>query len=480
MLEVLPSFLKWFAVAANDNIYRDPSRFSHNEFTNQMVLHPFGVLGLCLAVISLITLSRKHAIIPVVLLLCFIPSAQRILVGTVDFQFLRILGIVGLLRILVKAEYKGVRWKLADLVMLVFVGLPMITVFLRGVGGSFMNVAGQGLDLISMYLIGRCLMRDRAAWGNFALAMVIIGIPVLVAFTFEKFTSRNVFSLFGGVPEFTALRNGKLRAQGAFAHPILAGVWWAAMTPIFLSMYYAHPNRTWGRMIAWFGVPISVTLVMLTASSTPIGGCLLGLGLWLIYPLRKQIVQLRWYIGIVLVALHFISKSGLHGLLMTRFTFVSGSTGYHRYLLIDAAIQRIPEWFLFGTRSTYSWGWGLDDVTCQYVAAAVSGGIILLACLLYMLVASTRAAYSIGQSKGVPSERWRNWLAWGLVSSIAVHALCFLAVTYFGQAIFLYAATTGAAFSLGDLLKAAPAGSRRPLRRKPPEPTIGRRRVAPA
>jgi hypothetical protein len=478
MLEFFPSFFDWFAIAANDDVFRDPSRFSHLEFTNQTILHPLGFTGLCLSLLGLLALPRKQAIIPVIILLCFVPSAQRITVATVDFQFMRILGIFGLIRILARAEYKGVRWKLPDLVMVIFVALPLLTVFPRGVAGSFMNMAGQGLDFFSMYVIGRCLVYNRAAWGNFASAMFIIGIPVMVAFTIEKATSRNFFSLFGGVPEITAVREGKLRAQGAFAHPILAGVWWAAMAPIFFSMYFAHPNHSLGRIIAWIGVPMSVTLALLTASSTPVGGCVIGIGLWLIFPFRKQIIQLRWYIGLGLVALHFISSSGLHGLLLTKFTFVSGSTGWHRYRLIDAALQRIPDWFLFGTRSTYSWGWGLDDVTCQYIAAAVSGGILVLSSLIYLLISSARSAYSISQARNDPKERWRDWLAWGLVSSIAVHAICFVAVTYFGQAVFLFAFTIGAAFSLGDVLKTMPVGSPRPIRGNSSRAIPGRRRVA--
>lgn len=480
MLEFLPSFFEWFAVAANEEVFRDSGRFSHNEYTNQTVLHPLGFSGLCLAVIGLVALPRRLAIIPVILLLCTVPSAQRIIIATVDFSFIRILGIVGMARIVSRAEYKDVRWKRGDIAMMVLVTLPLITVFLRGVGGSFMNVAGQSLDLISMYIIGRCFMYSRAAWGNFAFTMFLVSLPVLLAFAVEKSTARNVFSIFGGVPEITALRQGKLRVQGAFAHPILAGVWWACMVPIFLSMYRAHPSRAYGRLIALVGVPCAVVLVFLTASSTPVGGCLFGLGLWMVFQFRKQIIQARWWIGLVLVVLHFASGSGLHGLMFTKFTFVAGSTGWHRYQLIDAAIQRMPEWFLFGTRSTYHWGWGLDDVTCQYVAAAVSGGIVLLLSLISLLVAAIRSAYSIGQANIGRREIWREWLAWGLVSSVCVHALCFLAVTYFGQAIFLFGFTIGAALSLGDALKSAPAVMSRPVRPGRSRSAVIARRIASA
>ena len=44
----------------------------------------------------------------------------------------------------------------------------------------------------------------------------VVLIPVAIFMTIEKTTGRNYFSMFGGVSTLTAIRDGKLRAQGAF------------------------------------------------------------------------------------------------------------------------------------------------------------------------------------------------------------------------------------------------------------------------
>lgn len=381
-------------------------------------------------------------------LLTCVPASHRLMLGSVDLQFMRILGVVAVLRMLLRGQIQAARWCRFDMLVGLFAFLPVVAAVPRGAGDAIMNLAGQGFDLVSMYLIGRLFIRDRRDWEAFAISGLVISIPVLVSFAVEKTTGRNFFSVFGGVPEYTPIREGRLRASGAFAHPITAGVWWAAMLPIFVSMARTLRSQLAGVSIAFLGGGVSLVLAVLTASSTPIGGVFFGLLLWAVFPIRWSMVRMRWYLIVGLVGLHFVAKSGLHGLLFTRFSFVAGSTGQHRFRLIDAAISRMPEWLFVGTRSTYHWGWGLDDVTCQYVAAAVEGGIIQLALLVLLLWGAISAAWSVGATPA--AAPWQKWTSWGLVVSLAVHGVCFLALTYFGEVVFLWAFSMGAAISLRE------------------------------
>ncbi len=437
----------WLA-QRSDYDFRDPTRFQSGQWKDTMVAHPVTLVAVAGAAAALVWLPRRLAVVPILIILVLIPASHRIVVASIDFQFLRILGLAAMVRFWMRGDFRKVRWNAMDLAVLAFGVIPVFTAIPRGAGQSLMNVAGQGFDLISMYLIGRILMRDRKDWQVFAIANFVLALPVLVAFSIEKSTGRNYFSIFGGVDEITPVRFGKIRAQGAFAHSILAGVWWAALVPIFISMARVAIDRNIGRLLATLGVVISTVLAFLTASSTPIGGLILGLVLWAAFPYRRVLFQLRWWIAVFLVIIHFASKSGLHGLLFTRVSFVSGSTGYHRYRLIQAAIDQLPEWALFGTSSTYHWGWGLDDVTCQYVAAAVTGGLTLLLLLVFLLVRGAGAAWRIGGARS--SSHWESWLSWGIIVSIAVHAICFLAGTYFGEVVFLFWFTIGSAASLGE------------------------------
>ena len=65
----------------------------------------------------------------------------------------------------------------------------------------------------------KCPTRADQMSKMFALCMV--GLAVLILG--EKFSGRNAFAIFGGVPDVAVVRDGVIRCQGPFAHPILAG-----------------------------------------------------------------------------------------------------------------------------------------------------------------------------------------------------------------------------------------------------------------
>ena len=71
--------------------------------------------------------------------------------------------------------------------------------------------------------------------------------------------------------------------------------------------------------------------------------------------------------------------------LLNRIDIVGGSTGYHRYILVDEFIRRFGEWMLVGTKTTVTWGLGLFDLTNQYVVVGVDGGILSLTLFLVVI-----------------------------------------------------------------------------------------------
>ena len=108
-----------------------------------------------------------------------------------------------------------------------------------------------------------------------------------------------------------------------------------------------------------------------------------------------------------------------------------GGTGYHRYLLIDAFIRRFGEWWFVGTRSTAHWGWGLQDVTNQYVLEGVRGGLLTLILFIVVIVLAFR---DVGRLWRVSSrDRYHLALSWGIGVSLFVHCMNFIGVSYFGQ-----------------------------------------------
>jgi hypothetical protein len=140
---------------------------------------------------------------------------------------------------------------------------------------------------------------------------------------------------------------------------------------------------------------------------------------------------IRWGLVLLTIVLQlFMQKPVWH--LLARVDVISGSTGWHRYHLIDECVNHANEWFWIGSNlGTAHWGSGLVDVTNQYVVQCLHGGIGLF--LLFILVIAT-GYQSVGRmlrAAGEDREKLRR--AWALGICLFAHTMNFIAVSYFGQ-----------------------------------------------
>jgi hypothetical protein len=163
---------------------------------------------------------------------------------------------------------------------------------------------------------------------------------------------------------------------------------------------------------------------------------------------------LRWGVFGTLVALHLVMKGPVWHLI-SRIDLVGGSTGYHRYNLIDQTIHRFGEWWLFGTYSTAHWGWFLFDTANMYVNEAVRGGLVTLLLFVAVLVMAFRGVGKIlAESK---DDRGRYLFAWALGVALFAHCMMFIAVSYFGQIIVVWYLLLAAIASLAPSAQAVEA-----------------------
>lgn len=394
--------------------------------------HPLGLAAVLVLGLSILSVPRRFTVIPMFIMACYISSAQRIVIVGFDFDMLRILIAFGMIRVLLRGELTEVKWKPIDGVFLAWaIVFATSFVLLHKAPWAAINRIGFLYNAIGFYFIFRSVVCEDEDIQTLVEAIVFIAIPVAIFFTIEKLTARNAFSLFGGVPQFTEMREGKRRCQGAFSHPILAGVFWAAVLP----WLYAYALQTGNRLKAAIGTICCFVVIFACASSTPIMG--VGLG-WMgmgAFWFRKYIPKLLVLTVLAGTAMHFAMRQPIWHL-MARIDLVGGSTGYHRYHLFDKFIHYWKEWFWLGTKSTAHWGWGLFDITNQYVLMGVRGGILSL--MLFLLLVGM-GFYGLWKHvhllEGQPK---RQILGWGIMTSLFVHSVIFMAVSYFGQIYFLW------------------------------------------
>lgn len=409
-------------------LFQDPEiAQAGSDFGNQTMVHPVGVAALGLMAVLVLLVPRRWACLPVILMLCFIPAGQRIIIATIDFSFMRLLMCVAWTRFFLRGDLRPLVWNHLDRAMVLWALVCVVAGTMLGQTlPVFINRLGIAVDAMMLYFFFRQLVRDYRDMILIATVFMASSFVVLVFFIIENTTSQNMFSVMGGVPQFTESRGGRLRCQGAFAHSILAGCFWACLIPF----YFTRAMRgSW--LFVGASTIVACVIVRLCASSTPILAILFGVCAASLYPIRASLRWLRWLGFGWLLVLHFYLMDMPVWHLLSRVDLVGGSTGWHRYHLVDKFFAFFPEWWLFGTERTGHWGPGLHDVTNQFVAEGIQGGIwrVSLFCVIVWLAYAgiSRSLRLVQGSKGY------KLAAWALGCAMFMHCMNFLGVSYFEQ-----------------------------------------------
>lgn len=415
-----------------------------SQLYNHTMLHPAGLLAVLLLGTLMALAPRRYALIPLLVMIFFVPSAQRIVALSLDFTLLRIMVLFGCARVLLRSEYRGLAPNILDKLVLAWVcSTVVIFTLCDGTLESFVNRLGVAYDAIGMYFIVRCLVRGPGEMLALVRGLALVILPVAAAFAYEMTSGRNIFAFLGGVPEMTVIRQGKLRCQGAFAHPLLAGTLMAALTPLILSLWW-HGRR----VLCVAGVAASVFVIYSTQSTTPLTGLICVGVVFLLFPLRAYTIWLWAGLGALLLVLHFLMNHPVWHLI-TRLDLVGGSTGYYRFLLIDEFFNRFDEWWLLGTRTTdHWWEWGMGDLANQYVLEGVDGGLLTLS--MFLLIIALGYANIAAVLRRSRCQHGVQILAWALFASLSAHVVSFLGVSYFGQTVMGWYLTLGLIASLAS------------------------------
>lgn len=394
------------------------------------------ILTLAMGVVMLF-IRRDRAIVPVLLVACLVTNAQRIVVGGLDFSMLRIVVLFGWARVLSRGETAHYRFHLLDSVLPIWLALGTVAYVLgpRGSVDAFVQRLGVVFDAAGIYFLFRVLLRDLRDVSRTVEAFSWIALAMVVPMVIENLTGRNLFAPLG-VPELTRIRDGRLRCQASFSHPIMAGNFGASTAALVVALWLGYPRQ---RIRHSAALASATAITILSASAGPLMALVAAASGWALWRYRRFMAFFRWGAVAVLVVIHFVREKPVWHLI-GRLSSITGGEGHHRVRLITAFFNHFGEWWLLGTGTTRHWmGSGSRDITNQYLLEGIRGGLATLLCFIAILVVGFR---TVGQSvrralgsKNMPPRECRRaaLLAWGLGVCLAVHSVAFIGVSYFGQ-----------------------------------------------
>lgn len=399
-------------------------------------MNPLAVVLLAACGVAILAVPRRWAAVPLLVGCCYMTKGQAVEVGVASFTVFRLLLVLGLVRVVLCGERIEGGLLLIDKLMgawavwMIFAGFAHE--WKPGSGPVF--AIGTVFDQVQIYALIRIWCRDLGELGGVLKVLGILLVPIACAMLIEKVTARNSFAVFGGVPFETLMREGRLRAQASFRHPILAGTVGATVFPLMVALWRTSP------MSALIGMAACVTMVFASASSGPVMSLIFGLVGLALWRWRWCVRPLLWCGAATYVVLALVMARPPY-YLISRIDISGGSTGYHRAMLIEQTFKHLGEWWLFGTDRTRHWmplqgaiSPEHTDVTNYYIAHGVQGGLPAMLLVIAMLVVAFRWVGAALREAEHVAPGWA-FPIWCLGCGLLAHATTSISVAYFDQSM---------------------------------------------
>jgi len=282
-------------------------------------------------------------------------------------------------------------------------------IYLYGPADGLPSGVAVALDIAIPYLIARVSIRSLTDFRRYLITIspLVLLLAILLpieALTQIRFIREFSIETFGrveanpfGIKNQTRL--GMLRASGPFSHPILAGLFFAGLLPL----YWFSGIRGWPRVAGL----VSGFAAFFTLSSAAVIGMVLFIGLALYDFLRRVVAFLTWpmFMAFSLVAMavvHVASQNGLISVIL-RFTFNPG-TGRYRLLIWEYGSESVAEnpWFGIGFEDWARLPWMSTSVDTFWLALAMRNGLPAAVLLgLVTLLSAIGLAVSARRIRGV-------------------------------------------------------------------------------
>jgi hypothetical protein len=397
--------------------------------------NPTGLAFTVLMGVLLVTLPRRYALIPIIVLTCFMSMGQAIVIMGFHFMMIRILVLFGWARLIVRREVTSLKFNVIDKLLIWWtVSSVLLNTLLWQTLDALTNRLGFAYNALGMYFLFRFLVRDFDDIKRVFKITAFLIAPLAAAMITEKLSGRNMFAVWGDVDPLTTVRDGVARCQGPFAHPILAGTFGATLLPFVVNLWHEGGQK---RVLSVLAVISSTVIAVTSGSSGPILAYLAAVAALCMRPWRKYLPFAGRVFAIGLIALHLVMKAPVW-FVIARIDIFSGSTGFHRAYLIDQAIAHFSDWWLLGTKSIDSWGQDQlhGDITNEYISQGVRGGLLTMVLFILIIVVCFRIVGRLQAYKDLPIAM--RTCAWALGAALFAHVLSYLSVSYFDQNLVIW------------------------------------------
>lgn len=402
------------------------------------------VIFVALNSLALLFLPRRWAPLPLIVGACYMTRGQALELGVASLTVVRILVAVGFVRVLMRREWILGGFNALDWLIIVWGVWMVASVLFHAVPDSPLVLRVRDLyEAWGLYLLFRVFCRSREDILQLSLILALALVPIALAMIAEKITGMNSFGRFGGVPEWSTVRNGVVRAQGPFAHSILAGSIGGVCLPLVIALWRDR------RALSALGVAACLGMVWASGSSGPILTVAAGLGIFALWPLRARMRLIRWSAAGLYLGLEFVMNRPAY-FIISDVDLMGGSTSWYRAELIRSTFAHLDEWWLVGTDYTRHWmpsgvpaSPTQTDITNHFIAMGVIGGLLLMALFIAIFVFAFR---QVGRGVRDAEASGQAFTCWSVGAALFAHAVTCLSVSYYDHSVmFLYitlAATT--------------------------------------
>lgn len=396
----------------------------------------FGLGALFLLVILVFALPRQQAAIPFLLCICYMTLGLQLNLGGLHLPAFRIMAIASFVRVAARRELSEIRLTKIDIAFMswALVGLVAYTV-LYGTSQAFIYKSALFMEAMGSYFFFRSIVKDLNDVTRIFKFIGIIIIPLSVFMLYESRTMNNLFAGFSKVADELLIRNGKLRCEGPFRHPILAGMFGATVMPFIFCNWWREKRGTLSFTVSF--IAAAIITYTATTSGAIMTVCYEVIA-FLCWFCRDKMSIIRRSIVVGIIALTFIMKAPIW-YLIARIGDTTGGGGYHRAYLLDIAFKEIGRWWLIGTTYTADWfPYHLEvdpnkcDMTNYYLAQGINGGLITMILFIAVIVYCYK---SIGSSlKALDLASFGDkFIVWTLGVTLFGHVMGFISVSYFDQ-----------------------------------------------